>query len=279
MKGFTLIEILVVVALIAILATAVVVSTVSFRSQIDLNTAAQNILNTLRIARAKTLASESASQYGVHFESGQYVLFKGTSYNPSASDNEFHSLPSGFEIANVSIGGGNDAIFQRLTGITSQSGSVDVRQISDPAKSKTIVIDPSGEVAFLGTVQSPAGTRVTDTRHVHIDYSRDVRSSVTLSLAFPGFSTTNISFQNYLNADKTEFNWEGTILVNGQNQVLKIHSHSLTSSAVQFSIHRPRPQNTEAVQINLDGENLINYAADGTTTQGSSLFVSNPQIQ
>lgn len=279
MKGFTLIEILVVVALIALLATAVVVSTVSFRSQIDLNTAAQNILNTLRIARAKTLASESASQYGVYFESGQYVLFKGTSYNPPASDNEFHSLPSGFEIANVSIGGGNEAIFQRLTGITSQSGSVDVRQISDPAKSKTIVIDPSGEVAFSGTVQAPAGTRVTDTRHVHVDYSRDVRSAVTLSLAFPGFSTTNISFQNYLNADKTEFNWEGTILVNGQNQVLKIHSHSLTSSAVQFSIHRPRPQNTEAVQINLDGENLINYAADGTATKGSSLFVSNPQIQ
>jgi len=156
---------------------------------------------------------------------------------------------------------------------------VDIRKISDISRSRTVVIDPSGEVAFSGTVQSPAGTRVTDTRHVHIDYSRDVRSAVTLSLVFPGFSTTNVSFQNYLNADQTEFNWAGTILVNGQNQSLKIHSHSLTASAVQLSIHRDRTQNTEAVQINLDGENLINYAADGTATMGSSLFVSNPQIQ
>jgi len=55
MKGFTLIEILIVVGLVAILATAVVVSTVSFRSQIDLDTAAQNVVPRLTwIPRLKT---------------------------------------------------------------------------------------------------------------------------------------------------------------------------------------------------------------------------------
>lgn len=281
MRGFSLIEILIVVAIISSLASAVVFSIVSFRVQIDLNTTSQNILNVLRIARAKTLASEGASRYGVHFESGTFVLFKGASYNPFASDNEPHPLSANLEIANILISGGSEVIFDRLTGGTSNIGSVQLRQISDIAKNKTIVIELSGEVSFSTTPQTPTGNYLTDTRHIHINYSRDVSASVTLSLVFSDFpaSNTNITFQNYLNATKDEFNWEGAVLVNGQNQVLKIHSHSLNAGSVQFSIHRDRMQNTQGIQINIDGDNLINYAANGTATQGSSLFVGTPQIQ
>ena len=75
------------------------------------------------------------------------------------------------------------------------------------------------------------------------------------------------------------FDWSGSILVNGSNQVLRVHTHSLTSTSTAFSVTRDRRYNNAALNISLDGQNLINYAADGTTTQGTSLWVSAPVWQ
>ena len=101
-----------------------------------------------------------------------------------------------------------------------------------------------------------------------------------MTLFFPDDShTETIDYQSYLNADKTEFNWEEILIVGGINQKLKIHSHELSDTQTLFCIHRDRRYNTKALNISLDGQNLINYNVDGGVSQGSSFWVDSPSLQ
>jgi hypothetical protein len=135
-------------------------------------------------------------------------------------------------------------------------------------------------------IGSPCGPPTqTDSRHVHFNYNANAQDALTLHLIFPDYPADNydIDFQANLNPDRTEFFWEGTVLVGptGQKteQKLKIHTHSLSSSAAQFCIHRDRRFNDKALRIDLDNENLINYSAGGEVTQGTSAYVSEPELQ
>lgn len=279
-KGFTLIELLATVGVVAILAAGVLISYRASSGGIELKTNALKVVDVLNLARQRTIASLGSSNYGAHFETSQFVLFKGAVYNAADPDNIFYALPATLEIADIVLaGGGADVVFDRITGKTSESGSLKVRLASDTGKFKTINILSSGRADISASTLAPSGTRISDTRHVHFNYAQDVRSAATLTLNFPGYLSQDVPFQNYLDAGKTVFDWSGTIAVNGSNQILRINTHSLNASAADFSITRDSRYNNTALQISLDGQNLINYAANGAVTQGSSLWAGAPAIQ
>lgn len=299
LKGFTLIELLVIIGILIILTAISVPNFRSFQKESDLNNGAEEIINTLRFAQNKTLASEGASQWGVYFDNTtsphQYILFKwnGVDYDTRDTNfDEIHKLPSSAEFYEINlIGGGREVVFERISGETSQSGNVKIRLISDASKTKTIYIESSGQ-AGLTSLLTPSDTdRIKDSRHVHFDYNTNAQDAITLKLIFPDYPADNydIPFQNYLNVDKTEFDWEGTVLVgpagSKTKQRLRIHTHSLIITAAQFCIHRPlspdQSYNDKALNILVDGEELIRYAADqsGTVSKGSSFWVEEPELQ
>ena len=279
-RGFTLIELLIVIGVVAILTAGALVSYRSASGGVELKTNAFKVVDVLNLARQRTIASLGASSYGVHFEASQFVLFKGADYSALDSDNIFYVLPDALEIADiVLVGGGSEVVFDRVTGKTAQSGSLKARLASDTSKFKTINILSSGRADISSDALAPSGTRIYDSRHVHFNYTQDVRSAITLTLNFPGYISQDILFQDYLDAGKTVFDWTGTILVNGSNQVLRIHTHNLDASYADFSITRDSRYNDEALEISLGGQNLINYAINGVVTQGSSLWVGAPEMQ
>lgn len=279
-NGFTLIEIIVAIAILTILFSVSILYYSTSSESAKLSTASQDIISNIKLAKDRTVASLASSSYGMHFENSQYVMFRGTSYSALDPNNIFYALPVGMEIANISLeGGGVDIIFDRITGKVGNNGSIDVRVASDISKSKTISIPVSGEAAVVSQVLSPTGTRMADSRHIHFTYSQDATNTTNLVLDFPGYTTSNIAFQDYLNAGKTVFDWSGTISVGGENQTLRILTHSLNTSVADFSITRDLRYNTKALNISLDGQNLVNYDASGNVTQGSSVNVSAPQIQ
>lgn len=279
-NGFTLIEIIVAIAILTILFSVSILYYSTASESAKLSTASQDIISNIKLAKDRTVASLASSSYGMHFENSQYVMFRGTSYSASDPNNIFYALPVGMEIANISLeGGGVDIIFDRITGKVGNNGSIDVRVASDISKLKTISIPVSGEAAVVSQTLAPTGTRVADSRHIHFTYSQDATNTTNLVLDFPGYTTSNIAFQDYLNVGKTAFDWSGTISVGGENQTLRILTHSLNTSVADFSITRDLRYNTKALNISLDGQNLVNYDASGNVTQGSSVNVSAPQIQ
>ncbi len=291
MRGFTLVEILVIIGIMVILVAFAIPSYRFFQRESDLNNSAEEIINTLRLAQSKTLASEGASQYGVYFDQTisphQYTLFKGTGYTlRDSSFDEIHKLPESIEIFAINLnGGGSEVIFDRILGTTSHFGSLSIRLKNDPGKTKNIYIENSGQVDLLPSSAPSDTERIKDSRHVHFTYNQDAATAITLHLIFSDYPADNfdIDFQFYLNPGKTKFYWEGSVLAgpagSKTEQKLIIQTHSLGITSAQFSIHRDRRYNDKALEITLDDQNLIDYTANGDTTQGSSIHVTGPQWQ
>ena len=144
-SGFSLIEMIVAIAIGAVLVAAVVVSFSSFRNSKIVDISADQILSVINEARVKAVSSEDYSRFGVRFEANRVALFKGEIFiepNPSNIETPLSSL---VEISNISLnGGGSDIVFQKLTGKTSGYGSLRVRLKSDNNKYKTISVKSTG---------------------------------------------------------------------------------------------------------------------------------------
>ncbi|MBM2817581.1 MAG: seg [Parcubacteria group bacterium] len=144
-KGFTAIEFLITLSILAILTTIVFTSMSRFRNGKALQAVVEDILSLLDEGRADTLSAKNSYAYGVHFESSEIALFRGVAYSSSDSTNKTVDIDGAVEISNISLaGGGSDVLFQRLTGKTGQSGTVTIRLKSDTSKTKTILIEASG---------------------------------------------------------------------------------------------------------------------------------------
>jgi len=281
-NGFTLIEALTIVGILIVLVAISIPAFRFFQRESDLNNSVEETLNILRLAQNKTIASEGASQYGVHFETEKFVLFKGVNYDPSATDNEIHNLPKSVEIYKVElVGGGSEVVFDRVTGTTNQFGKVYFQLKTDISKNKTIYIENSGQVGLTSpTVPSETG-RIKDWRHTHFAYGRPISTpSESLTLNFEGGVTKTIIISE--NFRDGQIYWDGQVDVGGQIQKLKIHTHRLNNPDTQFSIHRDRRYNNKSLDITLSGDStgsLINYSTDGLTVTKTSIYAADPQRQ
>lgn len=148
-KGFTLIEILVVLGILAIITTLIFNTFVDFRRKKALEADTKMVVEVLIEARNQTLTSQNSSQYGVHFSLSpvpQIVLFAGATYVANAVTNKVYPLASTDNILTVTlVGGGSNIVFNRLTGETNQSGTI---ILSSPSLSvtKSVTIYKTGSI-------------------------------------------------------------------------------------------------------------------------------------
>lgn len=273
-KGFTLIELLIVVGIIGILLIITLSRIGNFGSQTDLDTTAQRVVSTLERARNQTLASEDATVYGVHFETTKYVLFKGATYDPLDTNNKEYDISS-TTISNITLASsippppaGADVVFDRVRGTTSNSGSVTLQLVADTSKTKVIVINALGQTSLQEITTSPS-SRVGDSRHVHINLTWDLSAQTDMVLTFSDSCGSDvietITIADYVDAGNTKFEWEETVTMCGDDQVLRIHSHAL-SPVTNLSIHRDRRFNDKALLIEVDSTDIISYTVTGVVT-------------
>lgn len=286
-KGVTFMELIVVIAILGILAAIAVPAFVFFQKGSTLDNNAEQIINLLSLTQSKTLASENSGQYGVYFNTGvspnQYVLFKGANFVPGDSANKVYTLSSELEFYDINLGGLglNEVVFEKLTGLVEQPGSVSLRLISDFSKTKTIYVEGSGQAGFSGP-NLPAAGRIEDWRHVHINYGhRDISlaTSEKVVLDFGGALTKEINIVDFLQGGN--FYWEGEIDVAGEKQILKIHTHRLNNPDTQWCIHRDRRYNNKALTVYISGDPgfLADYSADGLTFSSQSINVDSYEKQ
>ena len=154
--GLTIPELLVAISVMLILFLLTLTTFIHIQKESDLNNSAEEIINTLKLAQSKTVASEDLSQWGVYFTTStdphQYVLFKGDSYlNRTTSSDEINKLPKTVEIYEINLGGGSEVVFQRITGFastTEQSFDISLRLKSDTADARIIHIERSGQAGL-----------------------------------------------------------------------------------------------------------------------------------
>lgn len=144
-QGFTLIELVVSIAIIVLLLAVIATPFRTFRNSKILDTSAEETLALLSEARGNTLSAKDGYQYGVHFESTQIVMYRGATYVSNDTNNKVVALDSAIEVSSVALAGGaSDVLFSRLTGNTSQTGTVTLRIKTDTAKTRTITIGGTG---------------------------------------------------------------------------------------------------------------------------------------
>lgn len=144
-KGFSLIEIIAVVAIGLILISVVLFSFSSFRNSKIIDVSADQVFSVINEARVKSVSSEDYSRFGAHFEVGKVIFFKGDSYVSQSPANVETELSPLVEITDISLSdGGSNIVFQKLTGKTGNYGSLRIRLKSDNSKYKTISVKSTG---------------------------------------------------------------------------------------------------------------------------------------
>lgn len=293
-RGIALIELIVVIGILAILVGISATAFLFLRKKTDLDSSTQEIINMLRIAREKTIASEQASQYGVYFDDTisphQYILFKGENFSlRDGSFDEVHKLPQNTEIYEMNLDGGGEIVFHRISGEAIPAGNIKIRLISDPSQTTTIYIGNSGQIDLVSPSSPSTVGLIKDSRHAHFNLGWNMQNAVTLKFYFPDIpQTETVNMADYFDAGKTEFNWSGNFSIGGQEQTFKVHTHLLdpvTWPYTRLCIHRDRNngKNNQEVIIYIvdEGEDkeIVHYLDDANASAVQGTHTESIELQ
>ncbi|HSX00905.1 MAG TPA: type II secretion system protein [Candidatus Saccharimonas sp.] len=150
--GFTLIEVLVVMAILAIVIGVAMVNLVRPQTQGDLVGVTQTLVADLKDQQAKAMAGDAgtgstAAAQGVRVASGGYTLFRGSSYDGGDPDNAVVSPVSSISLSSTFSGG--EVVFEAGSGeISGWSSGTDTITITNTVSSdsKTLTINRYGAI-------------------------------------------------------------------------------------------------------------------------------------
>lgn len=148
-KGITLIEFIIVFAVLGLIFSVVTSEFSSSRERQVLKSAGNDILSSLNKARTQTLSSVNSSSYGVNFSQNEIIIFNGTVFSAGDPDNESIPLTLPAFISDVTLAGTSGSsgnfYFERLSGDPSKAGTI---TLSTPNFSKTITISATGSFSL-----------------------------------------------------------------------------------------------------------------------------------
>lgn len=152
MRGFTLAELLITMAILVIIASTSFVYLGSYRRTAEIDSALQKMVSFIREAQMRAKTGQDGVAWGIRWDNPLagddfYVLFKD-SY---AATNTIETIMLGSSIEFTSPSTGNDyeVIFQRITGNPDvTSTSITIASRVDPSITKTITINSLGQMDY-----------------------------------------------------------------------------------------------------------------------------------
>lgn len=142
MRGFTLLEVMLSIAAIAILTGISIPVFNSLQIQSDLDIATLSITENLRRAEILSQSVEGDSEWGVKIQSGSLTLFKGSSYAGRDSSYDEDTPISGA----ITPSGDTEIVFNKLTGNLGSSKSLTLQSLNNI--SKTVTLNTKGTINY-----------------------------------------------------------------------------------------------------------------------------------
>lgn len=142
MRGFTLIELMLSLALIAIITAVALPVSRTFQSRNDLDVAANTVAQTLRRAQTLSQGMDGDTTWGVQVATGSVTLFRGTSY--AARDTSFDELTT--LPATISSSGLTEIVFSKFSGDPTSTGTFTLTGLENEIR--TITINTKGTTTY-----------------------------------------------------------------------------------------------------------------------------------
>lgn len=152
-RGFSLIELLVVIGIMIVLSSFSFLSLRGFRDTQDIEDTAMEIVSALHAAREKSLTAEDESLWGVHFVNSatgtdSYEIFKGSAYAPSEVVQTI-SLRTTADFLIPPSGASADVTFNQVTGYPQVSSIIRVSGTVSTTTVYKITVDNLGIITSV----------------------------------------------------------------------------------------------------------------------------------
>jgi len=165
-KGFSLVELIIVVGIIAIMATIGVSDYLSTRSQKRLELAAEVLVRELNLTMERSRSQEDGHQWWIHFDNPDgsnndlYTVCYGTYTAPGAdcaaeggTESKRTILGAGLDFTEPASGTTKEIIFTKSTGLPVDADGLPATTLvtiksTAAGGSKTITVNPNGSITF-----------------------------------------------------------------------------------------------------------------------------------
>lgn len=150
-RGFSLIEMVIVIAIIVILSVVTIVALSGKKNSNDLSSAVSQAVALLNEAQSRSVSQANDVSWGVHFANPTntapfYALF--SSAYSSTSTLGFYRLPSdvGYATATLPLGSSTNVIFNQISGLPVAPISVGFLSLSQRTLTSTISVSAAGVI-------------------------------------------------------------------------------------------------------------------------------------
>lgn len=141
-KGFTILEVLLSVALISVIAGVSIPIYQSFQVRNDLDIATVTTVQELRRAQLLSEASDADPSWGFQLQSGSMTLFNGASYaTRDTTRDETFDLPT-----SITPTGATEIVFAKFTGLPNVTGTITLTTYTN--ETRTITINAKGMLSY-----------------------------------------------------------------------------------------------------------------------------------
>lgn len=146
-SGFSLIEILLVISILAIISTSVFIWFSNYQRQTEIESASKMIIGSLRDAQSRSISGKDFMGWGIFFDdtNNKFILFRDEGGYAGASVKEETYLSSYVEFDGNSLSGGcNEIIFEKISGAAAQNCAIKIVDKSNSSNFIDITITGSG---------------------------------------------------------------------------------------------------------------------------------------
>lgn len=147
-SGFSIVEILVVVAIVVSLAGVALLGLARVRDRLSLDDAAGAMVFHLEESKARAVAGHGGVSHGIRFADDSYSQFAGSAYDENDDSNVLHELDPRLRLTTDILGDEPAVVFSRITGAADESVTLTIGLRRDPDTRRVIVIGPGGDISY-----------------------------------------------------------------------------------------------------------------------------------